>query len=1476
MDSRLSRWCDGLIEAGWLIAVMAIPLFFNIHSDRVFEPDKLTLLRSLALLMSTAWLTKFVDQEGWSQLSKWRWRDENSSWRKPFILPVFLLVVVYVVSTFFSVTQQVSWAGSYQRLQGTYTTLSYIVIFALMIDTIRTQAQIQRVITIVIITSIPVSLYALLQRLGHDPLPWGGNVQRRVAGHMGNAIFIAAYLIMALPLTVTRIIDAFSNILEDEELSYADLIRSSIYIFTLAIQLIAIYWSRSRGPWLGLAVGMFAFVLILLVNLRLAASQDRARFGLTDILKAVGLVAIGSGLITFVLRIALVPVVNSGRFESLTETMSSFVAFAGSAAVLIVIMFVLVAARRGWHWLWLSWISLGVLLGGWLVLFNVADQFIDQYEDTPVVGSLLVELNEWRTLPSIGRLGRILEADASTGRVRVLIWEGVLDLISIHEPVAYPNGETDPFNVLRPLVGYGPESMYVAYNRFYPPELATVEARNASPDRAHNETFDALAITGVLGFVFWQWLYLSVFYYGFRWLGAVRSRQDTIVFMTLWFGGAIITTIFFVQWMGPVFFGVSLPFGSIGGLVLYLIYYAIYTRPETLGLNVPFADDEETDEAERFNPFSVNRLTMIALVSAVAAHYIEIHFGIAIAATRLHFFTYLGLIFLLGYVFEIKTIGVDEEDEEDEEETASSSQRSSGRRRGRRTGRRGGAPEWLGPLLGAGMMMMLLIALLSFNFVNFATRPGEQFASVQDLPTQFEFVQRSFLENKGEASPYVFMMIILSWGFGLVLYLAEMVKSNLLSFGANMSKLDENRKNMAMGGYALLGVLSVGAIFLFPSTPETAVVSSVARLLLISWAILCLWAALSLYFNYESAQVVGGAVAAVGFSMSLVLFLTGSSLYGIGLLLVSLGLFYLLWDDQWIGSLVPTMGVAVSSLGLGFVYAWFQSNAVRNSIIATAAMEVLPEVERRIAEADRGAAILTQFYVFIGIFLLVMAFVLWISQRQQPRQGGQPAAFVAFIVLFMAGAFLVTTTNLRIIQADIVYKRARPWEQQASRARDAAMWDNAIGIYEHALELAPDEDFYYLFLGRAYLEQSSLIGDENQRNELLEEAERRLKRAQEINPLNTDHTANLARLNVRWAQFVQGDERKERYELAKEYYVDALKLSPQNSIIRNEYASIAITLGNDCELSLAVFDESVEVDPYYDQTYFRRADAYTQCAQEVETAEQDFYYGQALESLQGAREVSGESEYWRVDFLTAQAYLRLDEQEMAIEAAEQSLETAPAEQKGQIEGFINNVRAAEQGAEAIESGNVVEVDGGNERPLAQIEPAARNNIFNAPPPMVIDTSLNYQAVIKTNKGRMQIQLFTEQAPMTVNNFIYLAQQGFYDGTTFHRVIEDFMAQGGDPTGTGTGGPGYRFEDEVDNGLAFDRRGLLAMANSGPNTNGSQFFITFAPTPWLDGNHTIFGELVMGDDVLSDITIREPSSGVESDVIEKIEIVVVAE
>src|SRR3954453_21321290 len=135
--------------------------------------------------------------------------------------------------------------------------------------------------------------------------------------------------------------------------------------------------------------------------------------------------------------------------------------------------------------------------------------------------------------------------------------------------------------------------------------------------------------------------------------------------------------------------------------------------------------------------------------------------------------------------------------------------------------------------------------------------------------------------------------------------------------------------------------------------------------------------------------------------------------------------------------------------------------------------------------------------------------------------------------------------------------------------------------------------------------------------------------------------------------------------------------------------------------------------------------------------------------------------------------------------------------------------------------------------------------YSAAPKMTIDTSKSYTATFDTSRGPIVCELFAKDAPTTVNNFVFLAREGFYDGTVFHRVIADFMIQGGDPTGSGRGGPGYRFEDETKGNPHKHQAGSLSMANAGPNTNGSQFFITHVVTDWLDGKHTVFGPIRSG-------------------------------
>jgi cyclophilin family peptidyl-prolyl cis-trans isomerase/tetratricopeptide (TPR) repeat protein len=1484
MNSKLSHWCNGLIEAGWLTAVIAIPLFFNIHSDRVFEPDKLTLLRSIALVMSAAWLVKFINDRAWQDLGWLRWRDEDSVWRRPFVLPIFLLVVVYLLSTIFSITPYVSWAGSYQRLQGTYTTLSYIVIFALVAATMRSRAQLERVVTMVIITSIPIAFYGMLQRFGLDPLPWGGDTQRRIAGHMGNAIFIAAYLIMVLPLTLARIIDAFTNILNDDKLSYADVIRSSIYIFTLAIQLLAIYWSLSRGPWIGLAVALFAFILILLVSLRNAEGAQR-RMGLADVGKALALLLVGVAVSFVVINFLINQIVGTGRLSSLDGPIASFVAFAAAVGVVTLAIFVLMSMRRGWAWLWLSWMLLALFVAFGLGAFNFADDLDEQLGNSPLFGGMTQTLVAWQSEPSIGRLGRLLESDQATGRVRVLIWEGVLDLISPHEPLQFPDGRQDSFNFLRPLIGYGPESMYVAYNRFYPPQLATVEARNASPDRSHNETFDALAITGWAGFLVWQALYVSVFYYGFKWLGVVRSKRDRNILIGLWIGGAVVATAVIVPAMGPPFLGVAVPFGSIIGLVIYLVYYALF---------VPGGADEESQD-----PFQPDRLLMMGLVTAVLAHYVEIHFGIAIAATRLHFFAFVGLMFILGYVRP----GVGETAVSPTAPAASSKSRK------RRVTAAPESRELWGPVWLSAFMLALMLGILGYQFTTFSPLPNVAYQTPADLPVS-DIFRQSFFVNPGKEfadSPFAFVMLMLTWVLGVALVVAELVKSGELRFPEVDDPLPGNRRQIAGGAFLAAGLLSLILRFALPVPPDAGATWMLGQTLLLIAALFALWAAARLLLKLGLGRLLAGLIALSGLLFALPLLAAGNVLAGLATAVIGGGLLWFIWQSDWRSSLLPTGVIAFASLAIGLIFTFTQAALLQSTLFFRPTQELQNNAQLlafRVQEASQAASFLTLFYFFVIAIMLAGATAISWRRMAQTRESGATAGFASLAVLSLLTLFLISSTNMRIIQADMIYKRAKPFDQQAGQQRNVQSWDTAIAIYNKALELAPREDFYYLFLGRAILERSTLAETDAEKEALLQIASDRLIRAQEINPLNTDHTANLARLNTRWADLIRDPaESNLRLIAAEQYYQGALALSPQNSVIRNEYGRLAFALQNDCDKALNIFSEAIAIDPYYDLNYLGRADTLIACASTAPEAERLIGYEQALADMMIGMEVgretlqiwlrvaqlqqelgdtagaiaayeavrrlnNGSVPPWQVDYILATLYRDSGDTAQAIALAQQSLNAAPPDSLNQVQTLL-----AELTGEPISAPpDPTSLSG--ERPLTQLPPAERNNIYTTPPPVVINPNSQYEAILTTDRGDIRLRLFPDLAPVTVNNFVYLANQGFYDGTTFHRVLEGFMAQGGDPTGTGGGGPGYRFEDETNNGLSFDRPGLLAMANAGPNTNGSQFFITFAEASWLDGGHTIFGEVIDGEAVLAALTRRDPQMNPSflGDIIERIEIV----
>ena len=515
MRTRLGVFCDRLIEAGWLAAVIVAPLVFNVYSESVYEVNKVCILRSIALVMSLAWAVRTVEEQRGKPLSGIGLTQQVKDFLlRPLVLPALLLIGVYVLTTLTSIWPYVSLWGSYDRRQGTYTTLAYIAIFFLILQTLRTQEQRERLVTFTVLASLPVSLHAFIQHYELAPGPWGGAFGERVASSLGNPIFAAAYLIMVVPLTIRQAVKSFSALIEGRKSLLSRLIPVVFYPFVLVIQLLSIVFTQSRGPFLGLLGGLFFFFLLL---------------------------AISKG-------------------------------------------------KRG---LALVVISLAVMLGLLLATLNLPN--------TPLAAL--------RELPYVERLGTIIET--STFKVRILIWEGAVQMSTA--------------SLTRMIFGYGPETMDLAFYPYLSPALVQFEGPGRTADRAHNETLDALVTTGLIGVAVYLLLFGSLFYYGFKGLGLIGGRQQQTQFAALLaIGGALGVLLPWLLDGALRFAGVGIPAGMLAALVVYLVLFLLRRQKR------------ETWDGR-------NQVLLIALLSAIVAHFIEIQSGIAVTTTRTTFWVYAAL-----------------------------------------------------------------------------------------------------------------------------------------------------------------------------------------------------------------------------------------------------------------------------------------------------------------------------------------------------------------------------------------------------------------------------------------------------------------------------------------------------------------------------------------------------------------------------------------------------------------------------------------------------------------------------------------------------------------------------------------------------------------------------------------------------------------------------------------------------------------
>ena len=535
-QSKIDLFCTGIMEAGWLTTAIIAPVFFNLYTSRIFEPDKLALVRSVAMIMACAWLICLIER--WGTVC----RHVTGKLRNPVVLSAIAFVVVYTIATVTSVAPSFSFFGSYRRMQGTYTILCCFIIFAIILLEMRTSRQVNRLFMAIVLGSLPLAFYGIVQRLDMDPLTWGMDSfardffdANRAPSTMGNPIFAGAYLCIVSLLTLGRIASDLREVRKSPT-SRLDIIRVAGYGLVALFQVLALGSSGSRGPWVGWLAGVLFLVLLLAV-----LSRRRSLIA--------GIVAAG------VLGITTLLMLNLPRSPLAT----------------------------------------------------------------------------FRSVPYLSSFSHLFESESGTGKIRTLIWEGNVRLVLPHESIQYPDGGKDPLNGLRPFIGYGPEAMTLIYSQFYPPELGHYENRILLIDRSHNEIWDTLVSTGLLGLIGYQSLLVCLFLYGLQRIGLISTERERSAFLGLWIGLGIAGGCTAIALHQPGYFAVGVALGTVTGMILYMLMTAILPRREP---------------AKRLENGS--RILVASILAAILGNYIDLQFGFSVAGTQTLFWIAAGLLVTIG------------------------------------------------------------------------------------------------------------------------------------------------------------------------------------------------------------------------------------------------------------------------------------------------------------------------------------------------------------------------------------------------------------------------------------------------------------------------------------------------------------------------------------------------------------------------------------------------------------------------------------------------------------------------------------------------------------------------------------------------------------------------------------------------------------------------------------------------------------
>ena len=532
-ETAVARFADGVLEAGWLLALLVVPAFFDIYSSHPFEPDKAMVVRVVALVMAAAGLVR--------ALESWR------SWRRPRAMPLAIPVALYVgaaaLSTALSLAPRLSLWGSEDRGEGLATLAAYVVVFAAVACRMRRPAQLDRVLDVIVAGSVPVTLYGLQQAAGLDLLDWKRTYQEwRVSTTLGNPIFAGSYLILVLPLTAAAALE-WRRRPGPGAGPWWRRLRLALYVSAAALQLSVLALTGSRGPWLGATTALVAFGLLG------AAIGRRRRL-------AAAALALGVGAVAFV------------------------------------------------------------------GLLNVPRGPLAALRDTRL----------------LGRLAHILDPQGVRNpgdRARVRVWEGALALARPRPPLPLAEGE-DRRAAIRPLLGYGPETLKVVFGAVYDAEFARLERRNPDqadtgvstfetrvPDRSHNELLDSLVTGGLLGALAHLVLAGAIQVLGLRGLGLLGSRREGLRLAALAVAGGAVGALAAGRALSWAFVAVGLPLGLVAGWTAYLVGCAF--RP-------------------RATPAASPRPLQVALVAALLGHFVDVHLGPLVVTGRLYFWALAGFL----------------------------------------------------------------------------------------------------------------------------------------------------------------------------------------------------------------------------------------------------------------------------------------------------------------------------------------------------------------------------------------------------------------------------------------------------------------------------------------------------------------------------------------------------------------------------------------------------------------------------------------------------------------------------------------------------------------------------------------------------------------------------------------------------------------------------------------------------------------